>query len=694
MVNKRVYKHLLMCIAWLLAVQTTAVAQRQTPTKPVVKKNTTQNPARNSSRPPQNSKATPQKKTVSKPKTIKKPVVKSGTQSRAPLPPKAAKTVPATPAVNKPQDTVKKEESLMIPQSKMLSNLVKQGLEAITRDSVHVEDQAAVINAKSASAYMKYQGRIIRNIFIHRLNFDQKITDTNSRLAGLGARLMDATHVNTKEWAIKENLFIKVGEPMNAYKVADNERYLRTLNFIQDARIVVYPVFRHDDSVDIEVFTKDLYSISANGNIVSPQQGNIAISDANLMGTGQSLEARLLYDQRRAPSFGWGVYYGKNSIGGSFINATAGYTVFNPSMHDGRMEEHTYFIDMERPLVSAYSYMAGGLFFGEKFTMNHYGKPEALYYKYSNKTFDLWSGVNIGCRKLMAGKGGRDRHFFGLRYLNSKFDETPYQIGNAYNMQFNDMTAVLGQLTFFRQDFYKTNYIYGFGLTEDIPYGYKLSLIGGWTRQIDLVRPYAGIRGDRFIINNQGDFFHHFARVGGFINNRNIEDVSVLAGSSVYLRLLYAGNFKFRNYFSLSYARLFNKIANEWLRINNPYGLRDYTYRFLDGYQRLNAHAETSMFLNCRLLGFKFAPFTSVNAALLTPQKAAFLKSDVYTGFGGGVRTRNENLIFGTIELRGTYFPRQVTGEPAVIVSLTTNMRYRYNTSYVSKPDFVNVNME
>src|SRR5690606_17859053 len=111
--------------------------------KPAVKKNTTQNAARNSSQPPQNSKAIPQKKTASKPKTIKKPVVKSGTQSHPHLTPKAAKTAPATPSINKPQDTVKKEESLVIPQSKMLSNLVKQGLEAITRDSVHVEDQAA-----------------------------------------------------------------------------------------------------------------------------------------------------------------------------------------------------------------------------------------------------------------------------------------------------------------------------------------------------------------------------------------------------------------------------------------------------------------------------------------------------------------------------------------------------------------------
>jgi len=37
----------------------------------------------------------------------------------------------------------------------------------------------------------------------------------------------------------------------------------------------------------------------------------------------------------------------------------------------------------------------------------------------------------------------------------------------------------VGQFTFFRQDFYKTNYIYGFGTTEDVPQGYNVAVTFG-----------------------------------------------------------------------------------------------------------------------------------------------------------------------------------------------------------------------
>src|SRR5690606_39828076 len=57
------------------------------------------------------------------------------------------------------------------------------------------------------------------------------------------------------------NLFIRENTKLNPYKIADNERFLRTIEYIQDARIIVIPI-PETDSVDLVVITKDLFSLT------------------------------------------------------------------------------------------------------------------------------------------------------------------------------------------------------------------------------------------------------------------------------------------------------------------------------------------------------------------------------------------------------------------------------------------------
>jgi hypothetical protein len=99
------------------------------------------------------------------------------------------------------------------------------------------------------------------------------------------------------------------------------------------------------------------------------------------------------------------------------------------------------------------------------------------------------------------------------------------------------------------------------------------------------------------------------------------------------------------------------------------------------------------MFLKYKLLGFKFAPFVFADATFLTPQQN-FSKSDAYYGIGWGVRTRNENLVFGTIEARMVYFPRNVPQNNRFKILTTINLQFRYNTTYVNKPDIVQLNVD
>lgn len=63
-------------------------------------------------------------------------------------------------------------------------------------------------------------------------------------------------------------------------------------------------------------------------------------------------------------------------------------------------------------------------------------------------------------------------------------------------------------------------------------------------------------------------------------------------------------------------------------------------------------------------------------------------------GLGGGLRARNENILFGTIELRFMYFPRKSMQHIAFKLTIDTNLRFRYNNTYVKEPDIIQVNSD
>ena len=592
-------------------------------------------------------------------------------------------------------DTLRLDSIKIFPKSKFISNLVKKGVESITRDPVDTSNQDAAINTRSENPFLKYEGKSIRDIVITRIGFKQRSGDSTKKLEALGNAVMNALHIDTKEWVIRNNLFIREGRPLNAFTIADNERYLRTLNFIQDARIVVKPLNDSSDTVDVEVITRDVFTLSAGLDMGSLQHFKASVSEANLLGAGQQLKFTALYHQDRDPVFAYRMQYSKNSIAGSFINGSAGYSTASPSLADGKEEETNYFVSFDRPLASPNMRFAGGIYLAHRFTEKayHNDRPDSVFYRYSLNAFDSWIGYNIASEKLNTTKI-RDRRFLSLRYAQNIVDQQPYQVNGGFHPLFNDVQLALAQITFFRQDFYKTNYIYGFGITEDIPYGYNIAVTGGWHKQLYLERPYAGLRAERYIVSKAGEFYRLYFRGGSFYEKLGLEDGALVIGGSAFSRLMQWKNVKIRQYMSLSYSGLFNRRSTELLRINNPFGLHNFHQQHINGDQRIGVFSESYFYLKYQLLSFKFAPFITANAVAITPPLGNFTKADIYTGIGGGIRSRNENLVFGTIELRSIFFPRRVEGEPAFKIMLNTDLRYRYNSNYVNKPSIIDPNFD
>jgi hypothetical protein len=576
-------------------------------------------------------------------------------------------------------------------KSTYILKIFHRAVKSITVDSSSLNE---VINSKIEQQYLPYEGKIIRHILVKEYGFEKTFIDTSKVIKYFARKLINHIHANTREWVIRNNLFIKEKTVLNANLVADNERYLRSLEYIHDVRIMVAKINNEPDSIDLVVITKDFLSITVELNDLNKNRFKAKIGDANIMGSAQKVQFTSLVESSRNPQFGYELFYRNNSISNTFINLTAGYSNMYSNLHDGTPDEHTWHMEIERPLVSQYLHVAGALLVSQSKTLNHYQKPDSLFYQYQYNKFDAWIGYNFGVRKFLYENSVKNRKFISIRYFKNKFNSIPYQLNDKLNFRLNDRKAVLAQFTFFRQKFYKTNYVIGFGTTEDIPYGYNIALTTGWYKQLKMERLYAGVDANKYSITDGGTVIQYFLLSGAFLNKRNIQDATVLFGISSFSRILVMNHLKIRQYLRLSFTKQFNRVGLDPLSINNVFGIQYISSDSATGNQRSSLHTETIFFLKYKLLGFKFAPFASADLSYFTPVQKNISNSGFYLGLGGGLRTRNENILFKTIEMRFMYFPRKSTQHNAFKFSIITNLRFRYNNNYVKAPEIIMVNSD
>ena len=572
---------------------------------------------------------------------------------------------------------------------------IKKGYDALKRSHPRdTTDKTLAYHSRIENYYQPYAGKVIRHIEVRQFGFEKSFSDTATRIRYFGTQLLNNLHNNSKPWVIRNNLFIHEDDRLSPAIVADNERYLRNLNFIRDARILVKTIDPQSDSVDLLVVTKDLFSLTGEVSSLDLDHQQITIGDENLMGLGQSLEITGLHDPERKPKYGLDARYEKYNVFNSFVNVSGGYADIGRNLYNHKKNERSYFLDLDRPLYSQYARTFGFLHMTNAWSRHSFEpfmEPDSAFYKYHYKMLDVAFGYNFGARKHLQSMDVPLRKAISFRYFNYNFKESPAQFAGRYVENLNDRQAFLTKFTLFKQKFFKTRYILGFGATEDIPYGYNFSVTGGWYRIKDLSRPYVGLDANRYAYTEKGDIIQLFLRAGTYFKE-GMEDGDILLGTSLYSRLIRFKQLKVRQFMRLSYTTQFNTAIAEPLRINNAFGLQDFRQDSIQAKRRLTLRSETIFFAPGKLFGFSFAPFLTGDFSLIEPTKQSIDPSHFYYGLGGGIRTRNENLVFGTIELKAIYFPRKIYGQSSFKIGLTTNLRFRYNSSYVSAPEFVQVN--
>ncbi len=546
-----------------------------------------------------------------------------------------------------------------------------------------------VFNEKSEESYLKYQGKIVRKIIVRHVGFEKNVLDTARTLKNFITNSANKLHSNTKEFVIRNNLFIKEGKLLNPYRVADNERLLRNLNFMRDARIYVKPISKTSDSVDLLVVTRDVFSLGGSFAPNFPTKYLLSIQDVNLGGRAQTAQFGQVFDITRKPKYGYKGAYGISNINGSFIDGAIGYTSLNDGVSKiGLENESSFYLNLTRALYQPFARFAGGAQISYNYSKNVYKKPDSIFAKYTYTIQDYWLGYSFGHKKLPNNlKENRNRTFIAIRGFDQYFlravNTDFYEPGRFI---YRNKTSLLTQLTFFRQDFYKTQYVLGFGRTEDIPYGYRISFTSGWERELGNKRPYLGSELYYNSVRPSGTILTYDVNLASYFQGANSQDAYVSLNFTRYSKIYKMGKMIVRHQVAAGYAAIVNQQVKRGLDIRDTNGILGFLPDSLVGFQRATISQETTVFTPYQLFGFHLAPIVRVDLALIRRYATLVQSHNFFSGFSIGLRARNENLIFNTVEARLYYYPKTVELVQHFSVNLTTNIKIKYPTNLVNKP--------
>ena len=555
----------------------------------------------------------------------------------------------------------------------------------------------AVPAEKNINDFMKFNGKIIHHIIIQDVSFGMSVSDTSYKLSNYLTKTANRLHRPTRQSFINNNLFFKQGDTLNPYIMAENVRYLRSLSFLQDARIEIRNCTIDRKYVDVKVSYKDVFPLGAAGDATANELF-VSLQDNNLVGTGQQLSIENYYDLNRKPHYGWGGEYMKRNLAGSFLNATVGYQNLANSYSDGKRDETYIYARAELPLVSPYFTWTGGGEIAKHYNTNTYFTDSVFdaTYRYVYSDYDLWAGYNInGFHLLKENKERKLKHFVALRLTDYHFTQIPNIYKINYNANYATSRSLLGSYTLFKQEYYHTGYIYGFGRNEDVPEGYNISLIGGLSVKEGYQRSYGAVNIEGNYFNKKKDYFDYMVKIGGYQSGNKIDDLSVLFDLEGFTRLRKIGSRWYnRMFLSGSIAHQFNRFLDNPLTLNSIYGLPQFNADSATlSTTRVTLNCQSVFFNRWKFVGFNFAPFLFTNfTALKTDGNHDVSNVDGYLSTGFGMRTRNESLVFGTIELRLSFYPRTTGNMKPFNITITSNLQYKYNSQYITRPDFVSIN--
>jgi len=504
---------------------------------------------------------------------------------------------------------------------------------------------------QSYEYYRTFEKKTIGSITIKSLEiFGPNLDDTTKTTTLWLEKTANKLHSKSNLSVIRKNLWIKEGQTLDPNLVMDNERLLRSLPYLKDVRIIIKPRQFNDDVVDILIVTQDVFSFGLSGGIGSINKGEIGIYDKNVLGIGHEIGAKLIAHTTQTPHLGFEAYYAINNFNGNFINFSAGYT--NTYLSEG------FFVSLERDFLRPQSVYAGGLTALRSFRSDQINPNDNVTSEFPRNFLflDGWYG-----RRLKLGINPNDSRFqinlSGRIRYTSFYDDPPSPDING-NKYFANSTFYLGSLSFSHRSYVRDYLVYSYGITEDIPKGYLHELVLGYDHNEFGNRWYSHVflsTGNLF--KNKPFYLYTSLGVGSFWKPTGLEQGIVDFKVNFISQLFKVWDVQVRQFIKLNYTTGINRFEIENLFLQNSNGIRGFGSSIEKGKQRLTLNVENVFFQKKSIMSFQTALYSFIDVGIVGPPDQSIFEQNYFAGIGVGIRIRNENLIFKTIQIRLAYYP-------------------------------------
>ncbi len=542
--------------------------------------------------------------------------------------------------------------------------------------------QIKIVDKNTELQYSKYSGYYIKSIRIKKIDvFGPSVFDTNLVAETWITRNINNFHINTRISIIQKSLLFSEGAPLEPIDIYDSERIIRSLPYIHDVKIIVNPDVS-GNYVNIIVVTQDVWTLGVEIEMTELNSAKFDVYDKNIAGIGHQLNNTIYYDSQDDSYNGYNGYYRIKNQFGQFINSELNY--YN------RKDVETVKLSASRDFVSPQIKYAGGIILEQTglppviLTSREKSIIEAnIKYNYT----DVWIARGVDLKRKTFKNPRVTRIIVGGRIIKKNFLDRP-QVSPDSNSTYYNYTHFLGNIGFSKRNYYKSNLIYNYGRTEDIPNGYKVNFILGTSIDDFYEKIYTGISlSSGNYINNFGYYYTNLA-VGGFISNRQMQQGILDLKFNYFTPLQKLGNYSVRNFINTNLTYGINRSSSDLLNINKTNGIRDFVVDTLTGTNRFKVSIEALNFTPLHILGFRFVFFGFVDIATIGNTSGFLFTNKYYSGLGLGFRIRNDNLVFRTFEIKFVYFPELPADRPQSIFYFSNEKQIDFYDFSVAAPGF------
>jgi|GEM_PF-513599 len=555
------------------------------------------------------------------------------------------------------QDTIRTKNEQMLREIKefsqkknFFSQLIKNFLVFEPADDGQVMPES---KERSDERYQNYENKIIRKIDIRVLSvFGPSVEDPDRKPRGFLEKSANALHVKSQKWLVRRRLLFAKGDPVNSLTLSETERLLRGTSYAYDAKVVIVD-YEGKDSVDIIVLVQDMWNISVGGGFDQKTGSKgFFVQDANFAGLGQQMLVDFTFNKRYPKAMNFYGNYNVNTFQKGLINANVSYRY--------AFGLNNFIAGINREFQTPEIKWLGGV---------NYSVLELWPYNLPFDSFTVDQKIKVNIADAWGGYafpfGGKEREsegsrlIFAVRGLRYIYENVPEKKAGRYFTYYSSESVFTG-LTFINRRFYKDRYIFRLGRTEDIPIGKMLGVTTGVKKRDGPLLPYGGINFTLAEYKHKIGYVSVTGGYGSFWRNGRMEEGVYYGRFLHFTPLITFKNWKYRNYISFRYTKGLNQLDGYFVNINRENGLRGFISDGVVGTQKFVINIESNFYPPMNLLGFKMAFVLFADFAWIGLNEQLLTRPNYYSGFGVGLRIRNEHLVFSMVQVMVGYYPDAV----------------------------------